>query len=82
MTDEPETTYDKPRQFRAPDAEWIPFDAAVRAAHPDGPRSRARILREFMRWYLRRPGSQLPQRPPAGPWSTPPAIDAQTTNRS
>ncbi|WP_405580634.1 hypothetical protein [Streptomyces sp. NBC_01092] len=75
MTPEPETTdekYDVPRRFRAPDDEWFPFGDATRAAHPENRRGpRAEVLREFMRWYMRRPGAKLPERPPVGPWSTP-----------
>jgi len=73
MTDESEATYDKPRQFRAPDSEWEPFEAAAKSIHPQGRSPRARVLREFMRWYMRRPGAKLPDRPAAGPWSDPPA---------
>ncbi|MFI6856528.1 hypothetical protein [Streptomyces sp. NPDC050416] len=71
----PETTdddkYDVPRRFRAPDDEWFPFGDATRAVHPEGRSPRAKVLREFMRWYMRRPGAKLPERPPAGAWSTP-----------
>lgn len=66
-----EDKYDTPRRFRAPDDEWFPFGDAARAAHPGAGRSpRAKVLREFMRWYMRRPGAKLPERPPAGLWST------------
>lgn len=73
MGDETETDYDQPRQFRAPDSEWLPFEAATKAMHPSGRSPRARVLREFIRWYMRRPGAKLPERPPvdAGPWSDP-----------
>lgn len=70
MTPEPDTEYDRPRNFRAPDDEWIPFEAATKVMHPEGRSPRARVLREFMRWYMRRPGAKLPERPAAGPWST------------
>ncbi|GCD40827.1 hypothetical protein GKJPGBOP_00480 [Streptomyces paromomycinus] len=73
MTDDTEGTYDKPRQIRVPDDEWIPFEAATKAAHPTGRSPRARVVREFIRWYMRRPGAKLPARPPAGPWSEPPS---------
>lgn len=65
----PDTEYDQPRQFRAPDSEWQPFEDATKAQHPTGRGPRARVLREFMRWYMRRPGAKLPERPPVGPWS-------------
>jgi hypothetical protein len=61
--------YDQPRQFRAPDDEWLPFEEAARAMHPEGRGPRAQVLREFMRWYMRRPGATMPKRPDAGPWS-------------
>lgn len=44
------------RNFRAPDDEWIPFRAAS-AGDMTG------LLRQFIRWYLRRPGAKLPERP-------------------
>jgi hypothetical protein len=69
MTDD----YDKPRQFRVPDDEWLPFEHATKAIHPAGRSPRAAVLREFIRWYMRRPGAKLPIRPEAGPWSTPKA---------
>jgi hypothetical protein len=62
--------YDQPRQFRVPDNEWLPFEQAAKAQHPTGRGPRAAVLREFIRWYMRRPGAELPERPPAGPWST------------
>lgn len=68
---EPENTYDKPRQMRIPDGEWLPFEDAAKAQHPAGRSPRAGVVREFIRWYLRRPGAKLPERPPAGPWSEP-----------
>lgn len=74
------TDYDTPRRFRAPDDEWEPFEAATRAMHPEGRSPRAKVLREFMRWYMRRPGAKLPERPPAGPWST--ASDGQQSANS
>ncbi|MFE0101233.1 hypothetical protein [Streptomyces sp. NPDC059009] len=63
----------EPRQFRALKSEWEPFEDAAKAIHPTGRGPRAKVLREFIRWYMRRPGARLPERPPAGPWSKPPA---------
>lgn len=57
-----DASYDKPRQMRVPDDEWLPFEDAARG-------SRAALVRQFIRWYLRRPGAELPDRPEAGPWS-------------
>lgn len=76
MTEPSESSYDQPRQFRVPDEEWHPFEDATKAAHPEGRSPRARVLREFIRWYMRRPGAKLPQRPDVGPWSKPPDSDA------
>ena len=65
----PDADYDTPKRFRAPDEEWEAFEAATKAMHPEGRGPRARVLREFMRWYMRRPGAKLPERPPVGSWS-------------
>lgn len=70
MSPNAESAYDKPRQFRVPDDQWLPFEEATKAVHSEGRSPRARVLREFMDWYMRRPGAKLPERPPAGPWST------------
>ncbi|MET7756800.1 hypothetical protein ABZT27_19175 [Streptomyces sp. NPDC005389] len=73
MTEHPDSEYDTPRRVRMPDEEWEPFLAATKVMHPDGRSPRGKVLREFVRWYMRRPGAKLPERPPAGPWSTPSA---------
>ncbi|MEV7871476.1 hypothetical protein AB0P17_36495 [Streptomyces sp. NPDC088124] len=71
-----------PRQFRALTTEWTGFGQATSTQHPqDGRGARALVLRQLMAWYMRRPGARLPERPPAGPWSTPPANDAEGTHR-
>jgi hypothetical protein len=44
------------RYIRIPDADWDDFRAV---AGRDGPEA----LREFIQWYLRRPGAKLPARP-------------------
>ena len=72
----PDAEYDTPRRFRASDDEWESFEAAARAMHPTGRSPRGQVLREFMRWYMRRPGSKLPERPPVGPWSKPAPQDS------
>lgn len=69
MAPDPETEYDAQRKFRAPADEWDPFEAATRAVHPTGRSPRTKVIREFIRWYLRRPGAKLPERPAAGPWT-------------
>jgi hypothetical protein len=66
---ETDAEYDPQRKFRAPDDEWVPFEAATRAVHPEGRSPRGRVIREFIRWYMRRPGAKLPERPAEGPWS-------------
>ena len=59
-----------PRQMRIPDDEWLPFDQAAKAAGT----VRAEAVREFIRWYLRRPGAKLPARPDRADWAeAPPA---------
>ncbi len=63
----PKATHTPPRQIRIPDDEWLPFDAATKEAGEP----RAVVVRDLIRWYLRRPGAKLPERPPAGPWSAP-----------
>lgn len=65
----PDADYDTPKRFRAPDEEWDAFELATRAMSPEGRSPRGRVLREFIRWYMRRPGAKLPERPPVGRWS-------------
>jgi hypothetical protein len=60
-----QSPYDKPRRMRAPLDEWAGLGAATKAMGV----TRAAAVREFMRWYMRRPGAKLPDRPPTGPWS-------------
>lgn len=69
--------YEKPKAIRIPtDDEWVPFGDATKAMHPEGGRSpRTAVIREFMRWYMRRPGAMLPKRPDAGPWSVLAAVE-------
>lgn len=63
----PKATHTPPRQMRIPDDEWLPFAEAAKELGA----TRAEAVREFIRWYMRRPGSKTPARPDAGPWSTP-----------
>ncbi|MFJ6215053.1 hypothetical protein ACIQGZ_17210 [Streptomyces sp. NPDC092296] len=51
-----------PRQIRIGD-EWYDFDTAAKTMGTE----RATLIREFIAWYLRRPGAKLPQRPDARP---------------
>ena len=77
MSPEAEKEYDRLRNIRVPDDEWSPFEAATKAVHPEGRSPRTRVIREFMRWYMRRPGAKLPDRPEAGEWSAPPSDGAR-----
>lgn len=52
-----------PRQIRIGD-EWYEFDAAAKAQETE----RAAVIREFIAWYLRKPGAKLPVRPAAEAW--------------
>lgn len=62
--------YEPPKNLRIPGKEeWEPFGEATKAMHPTGRSPRAAVIRQFIRWYMRRPGAKLPERPPAGPWS-------------
>ncbi|MFI5814940.1 hypothetical protein ACIA7S_28775 [Streptomyces sp. NPDC051643] len=45
--------------------DWVALDAAVKAAGTD----RSEVIRRLIAWYLRRPGSSLPERPPLGAWA-------------
>ena len=67
-----ENEYDKARRVRMPDDEWEPLLQAAKVMHHTGRSPRGRVIREFVQWYLRRPGAKLPERPSAGPWSNPP----------
>lgn len=58
-------------KVRVAKSEWEQFAEATRSAHPEGRSPRSRVLRDFMRWYMRQPGAKQPDRPAAGPWSTP-----------
>ncbi len=46
------------RQIRIPGDEWDGLKRVTGHGH-------VRVLREFIRWYLRRPGAKLPTRPSA-----------------
>jgi hypothetical protein len=48
------------RSVRIEDDDWSDADAAAKGAGTD----RAKIINQFIRWYLRRPGAELPERPP------------------
>ncbi|MFD7554126.1 hypothetical protein ACFV9E_06250 [Streptomyces sp. NPDC059835] len=54
------------RQIRIGDA-WYEFDAAAKAMGTE----RATLIREFIDWYLRKPGAKLPSRPQSASEATP-----------
>lgn len=49
------------RSVRVADEDWADLLAAAAAAGAD----RAKVINQFIRWYLRRPGAELPGRPAA-----------------
>lgn len=49
------------RVIRLADNDWNGLADAA------GERHRAQVIREFIAWYLRRPGARLPERPPKAP---------------
>ena len=51
------------RSVRIPDDDWADLDDATKAVGSD----RGTLIKEFIRWYLRRPGAKLPERPPRKP---------------
>lgn len=58
----PVTTGTTPKRgIRIPDDTWLP---AVETARKQDT-SAGELCREFLDWYLRKPGAKLPQRPPA-----------------
>ena len=44
--------------MRIPDEDWYDFETAAAGQGTD----RAALVREFIAWYLRRPGARLPKR--------------------
>ena len=48
------------RSVRVEDADWVDADTATKKMGTD----RAKVINQFIRWYLRRPGAALPERPP------------------
>lgn len=49
------------QHVRASDDDWADLDTASGGRRPE-------VVRELLRWYLRRPGSRLPERPPIADW--------------
>lgn len=50
---------------------WNDFLRAARAVHPKGRSPRAKVLREFIEWYVCQPGAKPVKRPEKDSWSTP-----------
>lgn len=52
------------RAIRISDEDWADLRASADASGSD----RTKVINQFIRWYLRRPGAKLPERPerPAG----------------
>lgn len=53
------------RRFRAPDDLWDRFSDAVERS-PDPEADMSKVLRQFVRWYVRESGARLPERPAEG----------------
>ncbi|MFI5065956.1 MAG: hypothetical protein ACHP9Z_18540 [Streptosporangiales bacterium] len=51
--------------MRVDDPEWDDAEEATAAMGTD----RAKVINQFLRWYLRRPGATLPERPAAAFWA-------------
>jgi hypothetical protein len=49
------------QHVRALDDDWADLDTASDGERPE-------VVRDLIRWYLRRPGARLPDRPPANDW--------------
>jgi hypothetical protein len=47
---------------RVSDDDWSDLDTAAKSAGAD----RAKIINQLIRWYLRRPDAELPERAPKG----------------
>jgi len=59
MVSRAKDTHTTNRVVRVADLDWEALKIAV------GERHRAQLIRDFIAWYLRRPGAKLPTRPPA-----------------
>jgi len=44
--------------------EWYDFDLAAEAQDSE----RSAVIRDFIDWYIRKPGAELPERPEEGYW--------------
>jgi hypothetical protein len=55
----PKTGETPSRHVRVADEDWGDLEAAAGAIGSD----RGKVINQFIRWYLRRPGAKLPERP-------------------
>jgi len=53
------------RSVRVSDEDWADLEAATGTLDSD----RATVIKQFIRWYLRRPGAKLPERPAVASWA-------------
>ena len=53
------------RSVRISDEDWDDLEAATGSFCSD----RGTVIKQFIRWYLRRPGAKLPERPTAAFWA-------------
>jgi hypothetical protein len=53
------SSHTPPRQVRVSDDDWADLQEAAKLVGSE----RAPIIRGLIRWYLRRPGAELPTRP-------------------
>jgi hypothetical protein len=47
------------RSVRVSDEDWADLETATKGLRSD----RGTVIKQFIRWYLRRPGAKLPERP-------------------
>ena len=62
-----------PRQVRIATQAWRDFGLATKAAGT----TRATVIRELIRWYLREPGARMPERPARQTWEAPEAAESK-----
>ncbi|MFD6565350.1 hypothetical protein [Micromonospora profundi] len=60
MTPDDRSTHTPHRPIRVEGALWKQFGDVA------GTRNRSTIIRDFIAWYVRKPGAKLPARPPRG----------------
>jgi hypothetical protein len=56
------------RTIRAPDDLWEAFVAACPPAERGRSGGAAKVLYDFMEWYVRKPGAKQPKRPAVAAW--------------